>query len=211
MSTRSTITGPPAPRLRGDQGSVLAELSLVAPFLILLALGIFEFGFVFRNTNVIANGLRTSARVGSQSKNGSSADLSTLQTFMATTGKLQNATVVKVIIYQSTSANGAPPAGCLTASTSGLPPHGVSGVCNVYLGTDLTTANLTTSHFNCPTLGTASWDSKWCPSGRQATVTTSLDYLGVYAEVKYAGTTGLLPGRSVILKDKAVSRIEPIV
>jgi len=211
MSRRTNHRGRSARRGQGDRGSVIAELALVSPLLIIFALGIFEFGFIFRDTNVMANSLRSAARVGAQSKNGSSADLSALQTLMTSTAKLQNATVTKVIIYKSTSANGAPPANCLTATTSGAKPYGVSGSCSVYLGTDLTTANLSTSNFNCPTLGASSWDANWCPSSRQATVTTSLDYLGVYIEVKYNGTTGLLPGRTVTLKDRAISRIEPIV
>jgi len=185
---------------------------MVSPILILLTIGIFEFGFILRNSNVLANSLRSAARTGSQAKNSPSADLLTLQTFMASAGKLKNATVVKVIVYRSTVANGAPPASCLTASTSGSPPHGVStgGVnCSVYMPADLTPASLVTGNFNC--MLSPGWDSNWCPSTRLATDPATLEYVGVYAEITYSGITGLLPGKTMTIKDKAVNRIEPIV
>jgi hypothetical protein len=197
-------------RCQGDTGSLIAEMALVAPLLVLLALGVFEYGFLLRNKNVIANGLRSSSRSAAQAKNNDAADLYALQTLMAATGKLKNATVTKVIIYKSTTADGAVPANCVNAVTTGSPPYSVSGSlpCNIYTTANLTPANLVASNFDCATDATA-WDKNWCSNIRKIALTDPPDYVGVYAEITYSGITGLLPGKQLVLKDKSVSRIEP--
>jgi len=210
----TTVVIDPASRFRGDSGAILTELALVMPLLVLLSLGIFEYGFILRNSNVLANSVQSAGRTAAQSKNTSTADLFTLQNFMATTAKLKNATVTKVIIYNSTVSGGAPPAACLTASITGSSPHGVNagGVnCSVYSAADLTPANLATGNFNCTALGvgTPGWDKNWCPLIRDAGLTSQPDYVGVYAVITYTGITGLLPGKTMTLTDRAVNRIEP--
>lgn len=181
----------------------------MSPVLVLLALGIFEYGLVLRNSNVFANGLRSSARVASQSQNASNADLLTLQTLIANTSKMKSSVINKVVIYKSTAADGSVPAACLTASAAasrGI--GGTSGVyCNVYQTADLTAANLVNANFNCTS--SSSWDYDWCPTSREADLTDSPDYIGVWAQITYSGITGLLPGKTMTIKDKAVSRIEP--
>ena len=142
----------PDRRLHGDGGSVMVELALVAPFLVLLVLGVFEFGNVYRNKTLLAGAPALGGRTASQSGTINSADQLALTAFYATASKLKNATLQKVIIYKASSVSGPPPASCLTASTSGSAPFGVAGVCNVYNNTEVVNAaaGLATFNFSYP-------------------------------------------------------------
>jgi Flp pilus assembly protein TadG len=51
-------------RWRCEQGSELIEFALVAPVLILLLAGIFDFGMMFRTFEAVTNAAREGARVG---------------------------------------------------------------------------------------------------------------------------------------------------
>jgi Flp pilus assembly protein TadG len=51
-------------RWQCDRGSELIEFALAAPILILLLAGIFDFGMMFRNFEVVTNAAREGARVG---------------------------------------------------------------------------------------------------------------------------------------------------
>ena len=48
---------------RGDRGAELIEFALVLPLLLLLVLGIVDFGFLFQRLEVITNAAREGARV----------------------------------------------------------------------------------------------------------------------------------------------------
>ena len=210
------MTSRPIPdrRLHGDGGSVMVELALVAPFLVLLVLGVFEFGNVYRNKTLLTGGLRSAGRTASQSGTISSADQLALTAFYATASKLKNATLQKVIIYKASSVSGPPPASCLSASTSGTAPFGVSGVCNVYTASQVSSAaaGLVTFNFSTPVncSDTSDWDHNWCWSTRNLTPATA-DYLGVYAEYKYTGLTSVMPVRTITMSDYTVYRMEPNV
>ena len=51
-------------RLRSERGAELIEFSLTLPLLLLLVLGIIEFGFLFQEYEVVTNAAREGARVG---------------------------------------------------------------------------------------------------------------------------------------------------
>jgi Flp pilus assembly protein TadG len=51
-------------RWRCEEGSELIEFALVAPVLILLLAGIFDFGMMFRSFEAVTNAAREGARVG---------------------------------------------------------------------------------------------------------------------------------------------------
>ena len=51
-------------RLRGEQGAELIEFALTLPLLLLLVLGIIEFGFLFQEYEVVTNAAREGARLG---------------------------------------------------------------------------------------------------------------------------------------------------
>lgn len=51
-------------RLRRSSGAELIEFALVLPMLLLVIVGIFDFGFLFRDFGVITNAAREGARIG---------------------------------------------------------------------------------------------------------------------------------------------------
>jgi Flp pilus assembly protein TadG len=51
-------------RLRSEYGAELIEMAIVMPLLLMLVAGIFDFGFAFRNWEVVTNAAREGARVG---------------------------------------------------------------------------------------------------------------------------------------------------
>ena len=51
-------------RLRSEKGSELIEFALIAPILIFLLAGIFDFGMMFRSFEAVTNAAREGARVG---------------------------------------------------------------------------------------------------------------------------------------------------
>jgi len=144
----------------------------------------------------IQTATRTGARVGSSLGNNAQTDYNILQGVKSALGSISMANVDMVIIYKSTTANGAVPATCLTGVS-------VAGSCNVYGASALSAAS---TSFGC---GTGALDSMWCPTSRSVDQGNGLDYLGVYVQVRHDFISGFLGSRTVTLKDKAVLRLEP--
>ncbi len=57
-------------RGHGDEGAVMVEFALMAPLLVLLSLGIAEFGFVWRDSVTIVTASRSAARAASNTTGG---------------------------------------------------------------------------------------------------------------------------------------------
>ena len=51
-------------RTRSERGAEIIELALVTPLFLLLIAGMFDFGFLFRNWEVVTNAAREGARMG---------------------------------------------------------------------------------------------------------------------------------------------------
>ena len=51
-------------RIRSERGAELIEFALTLPLLLLLVLGIIEFGFMFQEYEVVTNAAREGARIG---------------------------------------------------------------------------------------------------------------------------------------------------
>ena len=202
-------------RLHGDRGGLTIELAMVAPFFVVLLLGIFEFGNVYRNQNLVASATRAATRVESQQIQTQSIDWLALSTFSAGTNNLKNMTLVKVIIYNA-PANGKVSTSCLNASTGGSPPYGISGSCAVYSASQVTqvktTPFATIPNFGCGGLTTGStWDSMWCPAARSNAFTEPMPRVGVYAVYSYQDVTNLFPTSTMTISDYAVYSIQPSV
>jgi Flp pilus assembly protein TadG len=209
-------------RLSGDDGSLVAELALVAPLLVMLALGVFEFGTAWRNRTILTNSLRGSARIESQGTTLKNIDQVALSSLYAGTSKMTNMTLLRVIVYETTAADGGPPSTCLSQTYTTAGPKGVASTCNVYNASQVATAASSTASDWAPYFASdsctnaARWDSFYCSGSgtatpRNNTMTNGPDYIGVYAEYTYRMVTGLLPGKTLTFKDQAVYRIEPAV
>jgi Flp pilus assembly protein TadG len=213
MSTR-TRHSTASRRCSGDDGSILAELALITPFMIVLVLGILEFGTAYRERSNLSSALRSAARIEAGTGAGRSADYLALQSFYAQMSQAKNLTVNKVVVFKTTSSTGAPlDPTCFTSSSGSS-----ANACSVYTWSQVTqigqdsggtvlSNNFGTSGTTCS--GTA-WDVNWCPLNRQVQQSDPPDFVGVYASATYNSLTGLLP-TTVTMTDQAVYRIDPEV
>ena len=205
---------PAPPRCFGDEGSVFAEFALVSPLLILLLLGIVEYGMAWREKANISSALRAAGRVGSSSTdiNGNrSADLFAVQAFGTMMAKGKRVTVNRFVIFKA-DASGAPTnAACLTTLPSGT-GDGIDGACNIFSWAQVQTPGTNFSAVCTGSTGVA-WDRYWCPTDRNVNQNAPggpPDYMGYYANTTYKAYTGLLP-YTITLTDKFITRIDPKV
>lgn len=180
----------------------MVELAFVALLLMTVSAGAYDYGMAWRTGLAANEAARTAARTGSALAKTPSADwyaLSGLRAALKSSGKLND--VQMVIIYKSTTADGAVPAECKTATSSTQP-------CNVISGTNL--RGMTDSSFSSTTgCFTAATIKNWCPSSRNNVQLTS-EYYGVWVQVKYNHLFKMLKTSTLVERD-AVMRLEPDV
>src|SRR4051812_24738316 len=69
-----------------QRGAVLAEAAIVLPIVLTLFLGIFEFGFIWKDDLAIANGVHSAVRVGAADGKAVAADYDIIQQIKTATG-----------------------------------------------------------------------------------------------------------------------------
>jgi len=181
----------------------MIESAIITPLLLLLILGIFEFGLAFQNYLGVANTARDAARAASVGADNPNADWRMLLAAERGSAAI-DADLERIIVYTVSSPSDPVPAACLTSST------GITGVCNVYDESDF---GMLEEEFGCAlsTL-TPAPDEAWCPTDRNAIIDTAAgtrpDFIGVYVRMTHDYITGLF-GDSVVLEDQIVLRIEP--
>ena len=215
---------PPAPRARrfsGDDGSLVVELAMVAPLMVVLLLGIFEFGTVWRNENLLSSALRGAGRVESQQSQATTADQLAIQTFAAATAQMRNVTLKRLVIYDApTTGNVYGPCTTTDVTTTPLGPHGrpttspnppVAGInCNVYSPQQVSAVVNGTAPATAFGCGASSWDQFYCPSQRSNDVSDP-DLIGVWAQYTYTDVTNLFPTSTMTITDSVVYTIQPDV
>jgi hypothetical protein len=205
-------------RGRGDEGTAVVEFALIAPFLVLVMMGMVEFGFLFRQENLFAGAVQGTARIASQATNKEQADQLALSGLYAQIQSIQRFTIRYVIIYNASDANGALPSGCLPANHKTVlptPPQGVAGQCNVYGNAQVTSAGTTSGNplpdapgfTNTCASSATDYDHFWCPTARKIKLIDPPDWVGVYVEADYQYLTKLL-GSSRVISDQTVFREE---
>ncbi len=196
-------------RRAGDRGAALVEMILFTPILVMIAIGILEFGLAWRDSITVAGATRAGARVGSNAGNDRLADYNTLLAVQSAIASIPNTRINRVVIYKSTTTDGSVPTACTNTTAQGI----ASGTtfCNVYTGAQLASlsaANFGTSGTSC---ATGAWDAAWCPLGRQSQMAAGADYLGVWVSISHPYVTKVFPGSGLTIKDSAVMRLEPSV
>jgi Flp pilus assembly protein TadG len=186
-------------RSERERGASLVEFALVAPVLLLLIFGAFEYGMFFKDYLTVSNTTRTGARVGSAAGSSGDADYQILQAVKSAAAALPGGSnsIEKVSIYRSTSAGGGPSATCQTTSSA-------ADKCNTYTAAAFTQP---VTKFGC---GAGSIDSVWCPTTRVDSQAVGPDYLGVWVKTTHGFVTKLF-GSSRTITDSVVMRIEPKV
>jgi len=182
-----------------ERGATLLEFALVAPVLLLLIFGAFEYGMFFKDYLTVSNTTRTGARVGSAAGSSADADYQILQAVKAAANALPGgaASIEQISIYRAASAGGGPTSTCQTTSS-------VTDRCNTYTGAVFTQP---ASKFGC---GAGSLDSAWCPTTRVDSQALGPDYIGVWVKTTHGFVTKFF-GSSRSITDSVVMRIEPRV
>jgi Flp pilus assembly protein TadG len=187
-------------RSRGERGAALTEFVFLVPVLALIVAGVLEFGLAWRDSMTVSNALRSGARVGSNAGRDRLADYTILKAIEAAMAEVQTARIERVVIYKASTSSSAPTATC-QAGTS------VTGVCNVYTGSDL--ARPASDFSGTTSCGASAPDRYWCPTTRQNQQALGADYLGVWMQVRYTYITKIFPGSGLTIRDRAIMRLEP--
>ncbi len=184
-------------RHQRERGASLLEFTLVAPILLLLTFGTFEFGMFFKDYLTVANTTRAGARVASAAGSGADADYQILQAVKAAASALPGGanSIEQISIYRSTSTSGAPTTTCQATSSA-------ADKCNVYTASALSQP---LTRFGC---GAGSIDSAWCPTTRSDSQALGPDYIGVWIKFTHGFVTKMF-GTSRTISDHVVMRIEP--
>ncbi|MEA2703085.1 MAG: hypothetical protein QOD63_1030 [Actinomycetota bacterium] len=181
----------------------LVEFACVLPLVAVLAFGIIELGMAWQDKLRVQTAVRAGVRVGSTAGKLSTADQQILLGVGAPLNDIGPSNVNWVVVFKSTTTNGAVPSACITPT-----PHSVSGSCNAYTGAQVqqvTGGTAPSTWFGC---GVGSLDLSWCPTSRQSVQALGGDYLGIWVSARHPMVTGFF-GSSFTMADTGVMRLEP--
>jgi hypothetical protein len=174
-------------RRRGDRGSVAVEAALVLPALLLLVVGILEFGLAFKDQLAVTSAVRAGARIAAAEPR--YANFATdAANAVAKEGSAIDMTGVQALwVYQ--------------ADTSGHPvgAGGAFGSCNTNC---IKFVWNSTTHAFVKSAGTWAASSQNACQGQQ-------DSIGVYLKLSHSGVTTLIFS-TLGLDSYTVMRLEPI-
>jgi TadE-like protein len=175
-----------------DRGATMVEFALVFGFLMMLALGAFEYGMVFRDWLSVTVSAREGGRVAASAANYGDADCVILEAATGALQSLQSGEVQEVHIYRSDVTGSYP--GSNSANTRRYSPFNAG---------DPALVVCTGSQWNAEHLGT-SWD----PADRVSAA--GVAWTGVRVEFEHTWFTNFLWWTGTIdFSDDAVFRMEP--
>ena len=185
--------------LPDDRGVVAVEFALILALLITLTLGAIDFGFKYRYSNEAVGASRAGARIAAGLGTDRTADLNVLATVRASLDSVGLlGSLSRVIVYDSNTPNGRPPASCTAATPS--------GACNVYPASSIAVPPVD-SNFNangCMISGAT--HRGWCPNVRNVDQRTA-DYPGVMIVLNAPTITGMFTNS--VVSRYTVMRMEP--
>ncbi|MEM9200791.1 MAG: TadE/TadG family type IV pilus assembly protein [Actinomycetota bacterium] len=198
---------------RNERGVALVEMAIVAPLLILIAVGIVEFGMMWRDSLTVSSATRASARVASNLGESHLADYEALLSLDAALESSGGLTIQGVLIYDASAADGQPHSSCFDLDGD---PRDSVGWCNHYSAADLVTvrtldcSTACPSHFPDSTTCAGGWTVHFCPDlHRSSSQGTGLSQVGVWVSVQRDYFTGMMPGDGVEIDDATVMNVEP--
>jgi Flp pilus assembly protein TadG len=200
-----------ARRLRREDGISLVELGLVAMLFLGLTAAAIDFGLGWRAGLAVTEATRTGARVGSAlgpkppDSTGREADyyiLSGAKSALTASNKISQ--VQRVVIFRSTTSDGAVPTACKTGTGDGscsiIP--GAAFQTNWEAGGDYLTA---TDAQGCMNIATT---KAFCPTSRINTPQANAEYLGVWIKIRHPYLFKIL-GSGVDVSRTTIMRLEP--
>jgi len=184
---------------RGQQGAVLVEAALVFPVLMLIVIGIMEFGLLYTSHSTNTASSRSGARLAATEY--SQAGASSTQQEIAATNiaaatsadlkVLRNAVPIGMVIYKvnPSSANGAP--------YGGFPSQGMSGGC---------TQQCIRFQWNSSTDSMEYVSGAWTDADACG---VQVDSIGVYVETRHDFVTKAIRSDAMV-GSHTVMRLEPL-
>ncbi len=186
-----------------ERGAAFLELVIVAPLFITLVLGIFEIVVAWGHAQTTVQAARSAGRTITQAGQAEEADQLGLRAIKATFeddwGEVQ-----RVVIYEATSPDGAPPVGCVAAGVTSS-PGGVN--CNVYVTADLADVDTDTRFYDGTDCGSGK-SANWCPTTRDRDL-DSAQWVGAWVEFEQPWLTGLFALGDYTITETTVMRMEP--
>ncbi len=214
MDRRRRRTTAPLPggviRRWADRGAVMVEFLVVAPVIVMLALGLLEFGYGFRSHTILTQAAADGLRVASSAGFDGLADFAALEAVAASSGSLPgDSTVLRVVIFDPESASWIDGT-CRTMVIPATGHTGVAGACNVYEGSELATLNPANFVGGSASCNPGDWDSYLCPLDRDADPDGGGTMrLGIYVEVDHEMVSGLFPPGQLDLDETLEMCLEP--
>jgi hypothetical protein len=176
---------------RSDRGATLVEVGIIVPFLLTLAIGLAEVGFLVIDYITVSNAARSGARTGSAAANVTNADDLILNVVEEAACNLHYGNLVSVAIYR------AEPDGSLPSDTSLINHYDNPG-------------SLASLDCNLASHGLAAGSGccSWAPASRDR-VPPTFDTLGVEVTFSHESITGFFPFLAIEWTETAVMQIEP--
>lgn len=183
-----------------DMGSVLVEFALVVPLLLLLALGTIELAQFMRANTSVTTLAREGARTASAESRleGFTEDAANAVARSATSLPLDR---VRVWVYRSSTADGAPPASCGTAT------------CVEYSGW-VDPAGATPGSFSLRNGVAKPWPAEsWSAATINACLRDSAaQSVGVYVQARHDWLFDIIfPAASTTIRSRTVMKFEPVI
>jgi len=186
-----------------ERGAAFVELAIVMPLLIVIALGVFEIVVAWGHAQTVVEAARGAARTATQTGQAEQADQVAIRSVKATFDD-DWVDVQRVVVYESTSPDGSPPAGCVASGVTSS-PGGLN--CNVYVSADLGDVLNDSRFYNGPDCGSAK-SSNWCPTLRNNEL-DGAQWVGVWVEFEQPWLTGAFALGNYTIAESTVMRMEP--
>jgi Flp pilus assembly protein TadG len=179
---------------RRERGASSVEFALVAPLLVMLVLGLIEFGNYFRSLSQMQLAVSASVRTGTTQSRIDGYEDQIAQSLQASfSSKGSGAT--KIVVYKANPATGRPTGLADTASDFSL----CTADCWIFTWSDATKS------------WTKAASPTWPAANQKACgPVADTDFLGVWVDAKYGGLTGLSAMAVKNIATRGVGRLEPV-
>ena len=175
-----------------ERGAVMVEMALILPLLLLLIVGSIEFGLLFHERLTIASAASSAARTGATMGTRDEADFAILQALEAGLyDQVDTSVLIQVEIFKAKPIDGSK-----LGPTDSYEYIGGSGC----------------KWDPCPDVAADGPTGSWLPADRDTILEPSgggLDVLGVEIRYRHTAVSGMIPGLTRNLTERALVRLEP--
>lgn len=200
----------PAPQARSDRGATLVETSVSVLLLLVLVLGMIEFGLLFRDNLVTTDAVADSARLGGVvgpniGVGGANADFEIVRALREGMASMSDRDVAAIVVFRANGSGDDPQSQVSATCKRGIP---VIRQCNVYdpAAAFAAVEAGNAAYFACTGAGEPS--CSWDPTTRDnGPAETDVETVGVYVRIVRPGYTKLF-GNEWTISRASTARIE---